>query len=76
VRGEAYVLVMLKALSARGSLFLFIRTHHHLEYYFNVSNIHVAANEKRPGVSKANGEAKVVEIRAARRAGLERPQAV
>jgi hypothetical protein len=36
---------MLKHLSARGSLFLFVRTHHHLGYYFNLSDTRCAANQ-------------------------------
>jgi hypothetical protein len=36
---------MLKHLSARGNLFLFVRRHHHLEYYFNLSDSRFAANE-------------------------------
>ena len=70
MRGEAYVLLMLKQLSARGSLFLFARTHHHLEYYFNLSDIRLAANEQRAAACKSPGGAKVVEIRdACRRDG-------
>jgi hypothetical protein len=72
VRGEAYVLLMLKHLSARGSLFLFVRTHHHLEYYFNLSDIRLAANEKGCAAPPSHGGANVVEIRAASQAGLRR----
>jgi hypothetical protein len=79
VSGEAYVLLMLKALSARGSLFLFVRTHHHLEYYFNLSDLRFAANEFAAnnisiGRGMGHGGGNVVEIRAARRAGLEQPR--
>jgi hypothetical protein len=42
---ERYMLVMLNHLSARGSLFLFVRRHHHLEYYFNLGDCRFAANE-------------------------------
>jgi hypothetical protein len=42
---EGYILVMLKQLSARGSLFLFVRTHHHLQYYFNLNDTRRAANQ-------------------------------
>jgi hypothetical protein len=42
---EGYILLMLKHLSARGSLFLFVRTHHHLQYYFNVNDTRDAANQ-------------------------------
>jgi hypothetical protein len=45
MRQEGYILLMLKHLSARGSLFLFVRTHHHLAYYFNLSDTRGAANE-------------------------------
>jgi hypothetical protein len=39
------MLLMLKHLSARGNLFLFVRRHHHLEYYFNLADSRFAANE-------------------------------
>jgi hypothetical protein len=42
---EGYILLMFKHLSARGSLFLFVRTHHHLQYYFNLSDTRHAANQ-------------------------------
>ena len=45
MRREGYILLMLKHLSARGSLFLFVRTHHHLQYYFNLGDTRGAANE-------------------------------
>jgi hypothetical protein len=45
MRQEGYIVLMLKHLSARGSLFLFVRTHHHLAYYFNLSDTRGAANE-------------------------------
>jgi hypothetical protein len=45
MRQEGYIVLMLKHLSARGSLFLFVRTHHHLQYYFNLSDARHAANE-------------------------------
>jgi len=47
MRQEAYIVLMLKHLSARGSLFLFVRTHHHLAYYFHLSDTRLAANETR-----------------------------
>jgi hypothetical protein len=74
MRGEAYVLLMLKQLSARGSLFLFVRTHHHLEYYFNLSDIRLAANEQSTAPCKLQGGDNVFEIRAASRAGVQRPR--
>jgi hypothetical protein len=43
---EGYILVMIKQLSARGSLFLFVRTHHHLQYYFNLNDTRRAANQE------------------------------
>jgi hypothetical protein len=45
MRHEGYIVLMLKHLSARGSLFLFARTHQHLEYYFNLSDTRCAANQ-------------------------------
>ena len=45
MRQQAYILLMLKHLSARGSLFLFVRTHRQLEYYFNLSDTREAANQ-------------------------------
>ena len=74
MRGEAYVLLMLKHLSARGSLFLLVRTHHHLEYYFNLSDIRLAANEQGCATPKSDRGTNVVEIRAGRQAGLARIQ--
>lgn len=64
MRGEAYVLLMLKHLSARGSLFLFVRTHHHLEYYFNLGDIRAAANDKPLAVAPSpRVPAKIVQLR-------------
>ena len=71
MRGEAYVLLMLKQLSARGSLFLFVRTHHQLEYYFNLSDIRLAANQQ--GTVRKSHSAKVIEIRGNRQAGVQGP---
>ena len=42
---EGYMSIMLKHLSARASLFLFVRTHHHLAYYFNLDDTRSAANQ-------------------------------
>jgi hypothetical protein len=42
---EGYIVLMLKHLSARGCLFLFVRTHHHLQYYFNLNETRDAANQ-------------------------------
>ncbi|HEY2462904.1 MAG TPA: hypothetical protein VGI32_02505 [Steroidobacteraceae bacterium] len=55
-------MLMLKHLSARGSLFLFVRTHHHLEYYFNMSDARHAANQAGVMNSRPPRLAKVVEI--------------
>ena len=64
MRAERYMLLMLKHLSARGSLFLFVRTHHHLEYYFNLSDTHLAANQTAPARSPVSSElAKIIEFR-------------
>lgn len=64
MRGEAYVLLMLKHLSARGSLFLFVRTHHHLEYYFNLGDIRAAANDKPLAVApSARVPATILQLR-------------
>jgi hypothetical protein len=63
MKGEAYVLLMLKHLTARGALFLFVRTHHHLEYYFNVCDLRQAANEQRAATLNSRNGANVVAIR-------------
>jgi len=63
VRADEYIVLMLKQLAARGSLFLFVRTHHHLEYYFNLNDARLAANQN--GLAMSSGAprpAKVVEI--------------
>jgi hypothetical protein len=63
VRQDGYIVLMLKHLSARGSLFLFVRTHHHLEYYFNLSDLRDAANQTRVLAALGTpGLANVVEI--------------
>ena len=66
MRGDAYVLLMLKQLAARGSLFLFVRTHHHLEYYFRVNDIRLSANDQHAAALKNQSGAKVVSIRGER----------
>ena len=64
MRAERYMLLMLKHLSARGSLFLYVRTHHHLEYYFNLSDTRCAANQNTPAPAPVcSGLAKVIEFR-------------
>jgi hypothetical protein len=61
---EAYIVLMLKHLSARGSLFLFVRTHHHLQYYFNLSDTRDAANQASVRTcSDTSRLASVVQIR-------------
>jgi hypothetical protein len=64
---ERYMLIMRKHLSARGSLLLFVRTHHHLEYYFNLHDARgAAANQGGIGSAPACAQgvqgAKVVEM--------------
>jgi hypothetical protein len=73
VSAEAYVLLMLKQLSARGSLFLMVRTHHHLEYYFNLSDIRLAANEQS-AAWKTQGGANVVNLRRTGPTEAQRPR--
>jgi hypothetical protein len=54
---------MLIHLSARGNLFLFVRRHQHLEYYFNLGDCRVAANVE--GISNSHGapqRSNVIEI--------------
>jgi hypothetical protein len=64
MRAERYMLLMLKQLSSRGSLFLFVRSHHHLGYYFNLSDTHLAANQNPPAPSAvSSGLAKVIDFR-------------
>jgi hypothetical protein len=61
---ESYMLIMRKHLSARGSLFLFVRTHRHLEYYFNLHDARYAA-ANQAGIGGASGSsqgANVVEM--------------
>jgi hypothetical protein len=61
---QGYIVLMLKHLSARGSLFLFVRTHHHLQYYFNLSETRDSANQTNVRIlSDASRSANVVQIR-------------
>jgi hypothetical protein len=63
MRANAYIVLMLKQLAAPGSLFLFVRTHHHLEYYFNLNDMRLAANENGAVTSSGAPQlAKVVEF--------------
>jgi hypothetical protein len=67
MRGDAYVLLTLKQLAARGSLFLFVRTHHHLEYYFRLNDTRLAANEQNAAaILDQQSGANVVAIRGGR----------
>jgi hypothetical protein len=50
---ERYMVLMLNHLSARGNLFLFVRRHQHLEYYFDLDDSRFAANES--GISSSRG---------------------
>ena len=55
--------LMLKHFSARGSLLLFVRTHRHLEYYFNLGDTRCAANQN--GILSSDGStgnSNVIEI--------------
>lgn len=64
MRAERYMLLMLKHLSDRGSLFLFVRTHQQIGYYFNLSDTRCAANQDAPAPTRAfSGPAKVIELR-------------
>jgi hypothetical protein len=45
LEGERYISRMPKQLTARVSLFMYVRTHSQLEYYFNLSETHRAANQ-------------------------------
>jgi hypothetical protein len=66
MRAERYMLLMLKHLSARGSLFLLVRTHQQIGYYFNLSDTHRAANQNAPAPTRVSaGPAKVIELRPA-----------
>jgi hypothetical protein len=56
------MLLMLNHLSARGSLFIFVRRHRHLEYYFNLGDCRFAANENGISNSGARQRSNVFEI--------------
>jgi hypothetical protein len=61
---ERYIVIMRKHLSGRGTLFLFVRTHRHLEYYFNFHDARYAA-ANQAGIGSASGSpqgANVVEM--------------
>jgi hypothetical protein len=61
---ERYISIMRKHLSTRGSLFLFVRTHRHLEYYFNLHDARgAAANQAGIGSASVSPQgANVVEM--------------
>jgi hypothetical protein len=42
---QRYMSLMRKHLSARGCLFLFVRSHQHLEYYLDLGDVRCAANQ-------------------------------
>jgi hypothetical protein len=42
---DRYMLLMLRHLATRGSLFLFVRTHQHLQYFFDLKDTGGAANQ-------------------------------
>jgi hypothetical protein len=70
---DGYMLLMLKHLSARGSLFLLVRTHRQLEYYFNFPDSLAAANQSGIwGASQPPRTANVVEIHPVARARSQR----
>ena len=59
---ERYMLLMLNHLSARGNLFLFVRRHHHLEYYFDLGDSRFAANEDGISFQGSPQRSNVIEI--------------
>jgi hypothetical protein len=61
---QRYISLMRKHMSARGCLFLFVRSHQHLEYYLNLGDVRCAANQN--GFFSPSGSprgANVIEIR-------------
>jgi hypothetical protein len=72
---EGYILLMLKQLSARGSLILFVRTHHQLQYYFKLSDTRDASNQNRvPTRAGESSPANVVQIRPLRQPAVSQRQ--
>ena len=59
---ERYMLLMRNHLSARGNLFLFVRRHEHLEYYFNLGDSRFAANEGGISSQDSPRRTNVIEI--------------
>jgi len=75
MRQEGYIVLMLKHFSARASLFLLVRTHHHLQYYFNLSDTSRAANDTGVlSLSSPPRLAKVVQINPLCRSAVSRRQ--
>jgi hypothetical protein len=62
VTADGYMLRMLKHLATRGSLFLFVRTHQQLQYYFNLNDLRAAANQNGISSGGYDPSAKVIEI--------------
>ena len=70
---DGYMVLMTKHLSARGSLFLFVRTHRQLEYYFNYKDARTAANQSAlQGAYGSPDTANVIEIHPVERARSQR----
>jgi hypothetical protein len=69
VTTERYMFLMLNHLSARGNLFLFVRRHEHLEYYFNLGDSRVAANEHGISSQGSPQRTNVIEIHPLAQAG-------
>ena len=60
---QRYISFMRKSLSARGCLFLFVRSHQHLEYYLDLGDVRCAANQNGILNSSASPRgANVIEI--------------
>lgn len=72
---QRYILAMRKHLSARGCLFLFVRSHQHLEYYLDLVDVRSAANQN--GIFSSSGSprgANVIEIHPVARVQAQRRQ--
>jgi hypothetical protein len=58
-----YMSSMLNQWSARGSLFLLVRSHRHLEYYLKLANARLAANQSGiAGAAVSANSTNVIEI--------------
>jgi hypothetical protein len=62
VTSERYMVLMLNHLSARGNLFLFVRRHEHLQYYFDLGDSRFAANESGISAHGVPQRTNVIEI--------------